>query len=210
LLWKEKLLCKLLPDRGAILDIGAGTGDFVAALHKKDWEAYGVEPNRGALKRAGDKGIQLFPSLKELPVQKYKAITLWHVLEHLPDLESQIEGMKGLLDTDGFMIVAVPNYKSFDAKYYGEYWAAYDVPRHLWHFSRTSVARLFDAHGMKIVDTRPMWFDSFYVSLLSEKYKRGKQGYWRPFWIGVQSNLSALRTGEYSSLIYIITENKGK
>src|SRR5690606_2817313 len=93
---------------------------------------------------------------------------------------------------------------SYDAKYYGEFWAGYDVPRHLWHFSKVGIGKLFGHENMRVADVLPMKFDAFYVSLLSEKYKTGKMNYPKAVWIGLKSNLSAIKKGEYSSHIYII------
>jgi len=126
------------------------------------------------------------------------------VLEHLPNLEEHIAICKRLLKQDGTLVVAVPNYKSYDAKYYKEFWAAFDAPRHLWHFSQTAISRLFTNEGMNVVKTLPMVFDSFYVSLLSEKCKSKTMNPIRAFLIGLMSNLKGKISGEYSSLIYII------
>ena len=134
-------------------------------------------------------------------------ITLWHVLEHLPDLENQILKIIWHLEEEGSLIIAVPNFKSKDAEYYKEFWAAYDVPRHLWHFSKTSIEKLFAKHNFQLVKTKPMIFDAFYVSLLSEKYKSGKSGFlvlFKAFFRGLWSNISAYRTREHSSIIYIL------
>jgi len=98
----------------------------------------------------------------------------------------------------------VPNYQSFDAAYYNRFWAAYDVPRHLYHFSQKSMAILMEANRLKIVDILPMWFDSFYVSLLSEKYKKNPLGPIVAFFIGMISNVIALVKGNCSSVIYVI------
>ena len=132
---------------------------------------------------------------------------MWHVLEHLPNLEAQIGNIKDLLKPKGRLIVAVPNYKSYDAKHYRAHWAAYDVPRHLWHFSQSGINKLFSKFGFKVEKTLPMAFDAYYVSLLSEKYKSGFMNPFKAFWIGAVSNLKAKRSGEYSSLIYIIKNN---
>ena len=193
----------------SVLDVGAGTGDFLALAKKCGWEASGVEPNDLARLKAQNKGVTLIEYLDAVPAsQKFEVITLWHVLEHLPDLESQIAKLVGLLTNTGTLIVAVPNFKSYDANYYKEYWAAFDVPRHLWHFSQKSVKKIFAKHGMKLVRTKPMFFDAFYVSLLSEKYKNGKQNFLSAFRIGLRSNLQALGTKEFSSLIYVLKRAK--
>ena len=131
-------------------------------------------------------------------------ITLWHVLEHLSNLENQITILKKLLKPNGTLIIAVPNYKSFDAKHYAEFWAAFDVPRHLWHFNKESVSKLVAKFQMEVIKIKPMWFDAFYVSMLSEKYKTGKMNPIRGFWFGLLSNIKTINTKEASSLIYII------
>jgi SAM-dependent methyltransferase len=188
-----------------LLDVGAGTGDFLAITKNCGWEVTGVEPNELARQKAKVKDVTLLNDLKAIPRgQKFGVITLWHVLEHLPDLESQIAKLVGLLTDNGTLVVAVPNFKSYDANYYKEYWAAFDVPRHLWHFSQKSVQGIFEKYGMKVVKTKPMIFDAFYVALLSEKHKNGKQNFINAFWIGLMSNIRALWSKEYSSLIYII------
>ena len=112
------------------------------------------------------------------------------VLEHVENLEAYTQSLKDLLKENGTLLIAVPNYKSFDATYYGAFWAAFDVPRHLWHFSKTAIEKLFDNQNMNLEDVKPMWFDSFYVSLLSEKYKTGKMNFISGFFIGFISKSS--------------------
>ncbi|WP_422349592.1 class I SAM-dependent methyltransferase [Flagellimonas sp.] len=192
----------------SLLDFGAGTGDFLATAKERGFEVYGVEPNQKARDRAKQKGIELSESLSNLKGSKYGVITLWHVLEHLPNLDGQLEELKELLEEDGLLVVAVPNYKSFDAKHYKSHWAAYDAPRHLWHFSRTSISKLFERHQMEVIQTHPMIFDSFYVSLLSEKYKGNKFYFFKAFAIGLWSNMSAWFSKEYSSVIYLIKKRQ--
>lgn len=188
----------------SLLDLGAGTGEFLKHCKNRNWKVSGVEPNQTARKQAKEKGIVLKENIDDFKNQKFHVITLWHVLEHVPNLYEYISRLKQLLHQDGKLIIAVPNFKSYDANYYKEYWAAFDVPRHLWHFSQKSIQELFDKENMKVVKKFPMIFDSFYVSLLSEKYKNGKQNYWNAFKVGLQSNLKARKTTEYSSIIYVI------
>lgn len=187
-----------------VLDIGAGTGDFLVAAKKRNWLVEGVEPNDKARMRARVKGIDLNSEVTALKGKKFEVITLWHVLEHLPDLEDQIKKIISLMEDKGTLVIAVPNFKSYDADHYQNFWAAYDVPRHLWHFSRTSIETLFSKYGMQVIKTKPMIFDSFYVSLLSEKYKSGRSHFIRAAWVGLESNIRAWRSKEYSSLIYIL------
>jgi 2-polyprenyl-3-methyl-5-hydroxy-6-metoxy-1,4-benzoquinol methylase len=187
-----------------LLDIGTGTGGFLYTAAKANWKTYGVEPNANAREIAISKNLDIFDTLDNLPSKKFDTITLWHVLEHIPDLEKQLSKIKQLLTDSGTLIVAVPNFRSHDAKYYGRYWAAYDTPRHLWHFSQHSISRLFKNHGLEVIHTKPMLFDSYYVSLLSEKYKTGKSNIFKAIYQGWLSNWKAKGTGEYSSLIYIL------
>lgn len=201
---KLRIINKFSGTKGSLLDVGAGTGDFLLYSKKGGWQTQGIEPNLKARKLAGEKGIDLVEDIKEISNRKFDVITLWHVLEHVPDLENYIVKLKTMLKDNGTLIVAVPNYKSYDAKHYKEYWAAYDVPRHLWHFSVNSINFLFTKEKMKVVKILPMVFDSYYVSLLSEKYKTGKMNYVKAFFVGSLSNLKAMFSRNYSSLIYII------
>ncbi len=204
-LWKKLRLIKKNSTCGkTLLDVGAGTGDFLLAAKNGDWDAEGIEPNQDARSRAQEKGIELCTNMKLLSNKKYDVITLWHVLEHLPNLDEQIKKLVTLLNENGTMVIAVPNFKSYDARHYKKYWAAFDVPRHLWHFSKEAIERLFSDHGMKVIKTKPMLFDSFYVSLLSEKYRNGRLNYFKAFGIGFLSNIKAWSSKEYSSHIYIL------
>lgn len=201
---KTKLISQFLEEQRTLLDVGAGTGDFVRIAKSKNWQVDGVEPNLDARKKAAEKGLTLYEHLGLVSKQKYEVITLWHVLEHLPDLENQIAQLTMLLEQGGTLVIAVPNFKSYDANYYKEFWAAYDVPRHLWHFSKSSIESLFAKHDMKLVNIKPMVFDAFYVAMLSEKYKTGKQNLMKALLVGLRSNLQGMRSKEYSSHIYIL------
>ncbi|MCB0456475.1 MAG: class I SAM-dependent methyltransferase [Flavobacteriaceae bacterium] len=205
---KVKLIKKENNQKGTLLDIGAGTGDFLFLAQNKGWKIDGVEVNEKAQKLAFDKGIVLKKNLDELKNKSFDVITLWHVLEHLPNLHELITQIENKLKPGGTLIIAVPNFKSLDASYYKVFWAAYDVPRHLWHFSKESMKQLFSSN-LKLIKTKPMIFDAFYVSLLSEKYKTGKAFSLKALWIGLRSNLSAWKTKEYSSLIYIFKKHNG-
>ncbi|WP_281541770.1 class I SAM-dependent methyltransferase [Maribacter aestuarii] len=187
-----------------LLDIGAGTGDFLLTAKNKNWNIEGVEPNSMARSKAAGKGILLHPSIDDIPKTKFDVITLWHVLEHLPNLDKQLASITSLLNDNGNLIVAVPNFKSYDAKRYKTFWAGFDVPRHLWHFSRTAIPLLFNKYNLDLMSTKPMCFDSYYVSLLSEKYKTGKTKLLSAAYTGFISNIRALSTKEYSSIIYIL------
>lgn len=186
-----------------ILDIGAGTGDFLKTCKDNGWNVFGTEPDLNARNIATKKGVVLKEKLSNISPVKFEIITLWHVLEHVKNLEEYITTLKSLLKKNGNLIIAVPNFKSYDAKYYKQFWAAYDVPRHLWHFSQSGIEKLFKELGFDLERKKPMKFDSYYVSLLSEKYKRKKMNPINGFYRGFLSNLKARKTSEYSSLIYV-------
>ena len=201
---KVSLINSYQPLKGRILDIGAGTGDFLLEAKNQNWEILGIEPNDKAKRIAVGKGIKFGDTIEKLESNSFDVITMWHVLEHVPDVEHQVAELKRLLKPSGTIIIAVPNFKSYDANHYKEFWAAYDVPRHLWHFSKTAIEKLFDKQNMNLEDIKPMWFDSFYVSLLSEKYKTGKMNFISGFFIGFVSNVSGLFKKEFSSHIYVL------
>ncbi|TDR24568.1 class I SAM-dependent methyltransferase [Flavobacterium cheniae] len=201
---KVSLINSHQPLKGRILDIGAGTGDFLLECKNQNWEILGIEPNDKAKGIAVGKGIKFGDTIEKLESNSFDVITMWHVLEHVPDVEHQVAELKRLLKPSGTIIIAVPNFKSYDANHYKEFWAAYDVPRHLWHFSKTAIEKLFDKQNMNLEDIKPMWFDSFYVSLLSEKYKTGKMNFISGFFIGLISNVSGFFKKEFSSHIYVL------
>lgn len=203
---KVDLLFKQNNTVGSLLDIGCGTGDFLVEAKKRGWTTTGFEPNDKASELAIKKGITMAKQLSDLPDHSFDVITLWHVLEHIPNLEEQIIALRRLLKPEGKLILAVPNYKSYDALYYKEYWAAFDVPRHIWHFSQKSIATIFSQFDFKVDELQPMLFDSFYVSLLSEEYKNGKKNWIKAFFVGLRSNVEARNSMEYSSLIYCLSK----
>jgi len=194
--------------KATLLDIGAGTGAFSHEMTNAGWQVTGVEPDEATRVRAQQLyGIELkpAPALFELPPQSFDAITMWHVLEHVHALHDYIEQIGKLVKPGGRVCIAVPNYTSYDAAVYRQYWAAYDVPRHLYHFSPKSIDALLALHGMRVIKIQPMWFDSFYISMLSEQYKNGRNNLIKAVWNGLLSNTRA--TGNHakcSSVIYII------
>jgi 2-polyprenyl-3-methyl-5-hydroxy-6-metoxy-1,4-benzoquinol methylase len=204
---KLNLINSFSSEEKNLLDIGCGTGDFLQTALQNGWNVSGVEPNQDARNISNIKtNDSVFDTSELLNFENnsFDVITLWHVLEHLPDLENQISIFKRLLKPNGRLIIAVPNYQSYDAKYYKAFWAAYDVPRHLWHFNQDSISKLISKESFEVVKVKSMWFDAFYVSLLSEKYKSGKMNPLKGIWVGLQSNFKALTSKEASSLIYII------
>lgn len=189
-----------------MLEVGAGTGDFLAACHKRGWKCFGVEPSEQARGVAMQfNNLEMAASINEIEESNFSVITLWHVLEHVPDLGNTIIKLKNLLSANGRLIIAVPNHNSFDAKHYKQYWAGYDVPRHLYHFNKQSLPAIIESMGFGLIKTRPMIFDSFYVSLLSEKYKHNNLiiSYLMGFLSGLISNISSIFTKESSSVIFI-------
>lgn len=191
---------------GRILDVGSGTGAFVAALRRAGWRADGLEPDSTARQVAiNDFGITLMESdqLFKLPSGEFDAITLWHVLEHVHDLDGYMQAFHRLLKPGGRLLLALPNHTSFDASHFKQWWAAYDVPRHLYHFAPASIRKLAARHGYECRSIRPMWYDAFYISLLSHQHKTGSSRWLSSIWIGLRSNVMALSNQEKaSSLIY--------
>ena len=191
-------------NKGNLLDIGAGTGSFLHAAKKDGWQTIGLEHSEKAKQFASLKGLKFIDNLNDIPTQSQDIITMWHVLEHVPNLDEYLFELKRIIKPSGTIFIAVPNFKSFDASYYGKFWAAYDVPRHLWHFSKGSIQKLFSEKQMRLEVVLPMKFDSYYVSLLSEKNRNGKIKPLRAFFVGLKSNYEAKQTKEYSSHIYVI------
>jgi 2-polyprenyl-3-methyl-5-hydroxy-6-metoxy-1,4-benzoquinol methylase len=194
---------------GKLLDYGCGTGHFLNhSITKEKVLGFGIEPSQSARQIATRNGAMVLADEEAfrsaVPRETFNAITLWHVLEHLPRLNESIAFIKSYMNNDSTLFIAVPNHESYDAKYYKEYWAAYDVPIHLYHFNPKSIVQLMDKHNFHLVEMKPMWFDAFYVSMLSEKYKSGKINYLKAFMIGLISNYKALlKPGTCSSQIYV-------
>jgi 2-polyprenyl-3-methyl-5-hydroxy-6-metoxy-1,4-benzoquinol methylase len=196
---------------GKLLDIGTGTGAFLNVMKNNGWNVKGTEPDEDARRSAKTLyglDIEEPSEIDNIQDASFDAITLWHVLEHVHHLHDYLEHLKRILKPQGKLFIAVPNYQSRDSGIYRSYWAAYDVPRHLYHFAPKSIEVLMKKHGLKIETKKPMWFDSFYISMLSSKYKNGKTSYITAFINGVRSNVAALLNKERcSSIIYIISKN---
>ncbi len=196
--------------QGKLLDIGAGTGAFVAHMQQKGWEVMGLEPDESAREVARtDNRVQLLDTdqLYNLPADGYDAITLWHVMEHVHALHDYVEQLKKLIRRGGKIFIAVPNYTSYDATIYKEAWAAYDVPRHLYHFSPDAMETLLEAHGLLLQFSQPMWYDAIYISMLSEKYRKGGGSVIRGIFNGFYSNAKAfIDKSSCSSLIYVVAK----
>lgn len=197
--------------KGAVLDIGCGTGAFLNAMKTAGWGITGLEPDATVrTKAAALYGIaaEAPDRLFELKAGSFNVITMWHVLEHVHDLQAYLKQMCNLLATGGRLIIAVPNYTSHDATAYGPYWAAWDVPRHLYHFSPASMQQLLEKNGFALQRQKHMWYDSFYISMLSEKYKNGRGNLVGAFFTGLYSNIKAIgKPAACSSVIYIASKS---
>lgn len=190
---------------GSALDIGCGVGDFLLQLKNKCWKIVGIEPDPDAQaiaeKRLGQKPLSPF-EYDQLNDSSFDLITLWHVLEHVEDLHGQLAQIERLLKPGGRLLIALPNYLSFDAVYYQSYWAAWDVPRHLNHFSPDCLRSIISSKSFKYIDTQSLKWDSYYISYLSESYQHHSLALLRGALRGFQSNLKAHQSGYYSSLVY--------
>jgi 2-polyprenyl-3-methyl-5-hydroxy-6-metoxy-1,4-benzoquinol methylase len=192
-----------------LLDIGCGTGEFLLYCREQGYTVTGIEPNTKPREFAVSKyHLNVFDTtyLKRSEKPVYDVITLWHVLEHIHLLNEQLETISSLLNDKGKLIIAIPNSNSWDCMHYNKFWAAYDLPRHLYHFTTDTITNLSHRHGYEIENIVPMKMDAFYISLLSEKYKTGKQNYFKAIINGIRSNRYARKQKNYSSLIYILSK----
>ncbi|MBL4652030.1 MAG: class I SAM-dependent methyltransferase [Flavobacteriales bacterium] len=207
---KFKLISNLVSGN-TILDYGSGAGAFLNYCKEKNWTTKGVEADKETREKViKEFGLEVISpaQISTLGKQEFDVITLWHVLEHVHQLKETLGVLINSLKQDGVLIIAVPNCASHDAKHYGKEWAAYDVPRHLYHFRPDDISSLFKEFDFKVVDVLPMIFDSYYVSMLSEKHKTGSTGFFSGMWNGFLSNLKAYSKKSYSSQIYILRKNK--
>ena len=203
---KYTIIRKLIEKRKKkILDVGSGTGEFIEYFAKNGWDVKGVETDDKARNYSiNNYNCIVDKSLDETAKygKKFDVITLWHVLEHVYDINEYISKLKKLLNNDGYIILGLPNCDSFDAKYYKENWYAYDLPIHVSHFTKNDIKNLVNKHGLKLISIKPLIFDAYYISMLSER-KKGR-GFIFGLLNGVISNLKSLKSGQYSSLMYII------
>jgi len=205
---RKFLLVKKYSAGNSLLDIGCGTGEFLAYCSGNGFTTTGVEPNENARKFAVEslrQNIKTESFFNDPVAGQFDIITLWHVLEHIHELNDRMEKIAALLKPSGTLIIAVPDSNSWDATYYNEYWAAWDLPRHIFHFTPGTMRKLAARYKFNVEEILPMKLDAFYISLLSEKYKTGHQNYFRAILNGIKSNHQAKKTGkDYSSLIYIL------
>lgn len=206
---KKYKLVKQYQPSGKVLEIGTGTGDLLNYFKQKGWETIGVEPNEYARGLAiSNYSLDLVEELKgaEIEDNSLDVVMMWHVLEHVSDLNKQMLQIKKLIKKGGSIFIAVPNLNAPDFEHYKDYWAGLDVPRHLYHFTEASLKKLFDKHSLKIESMYPMKFDAYYVSLLSEKYLGNKFPYFAALKNGFRSNLKAKGNNNYSSMIFVVSE----
>lgn len=191
---------------GKMLDIGCGVGDFLHTAEEHSWTCTGVEPSEDAKAIAKTKtkaNIINSEDMEKIPDATFDLITMWHVLEHVDNLKWQIEQLHRLTKTKGRIVIAVPNYKSYDAQYYKELWAAYDVPRHLSHFNKNVLTKIFKSKNLELVRTDKLIWDAYYISYMSEQYKQHKFPLLKGAFRGCISNCKARHTNEWSSMVYI-------
>ena len=202
---KLQLVNKLHQGTGRILDVGCGTGTFLETCKKGGWSIMGVEPDRDARAISTEKlQVAVEANLSALiGAGSFDIISLWHVLEHMPSLSQTIPQLYELLTGAGTLLIAVPNSDSYDATYFKEYWAAYDVPRHLHHFTPSTIEPLFGQYGFRLIEQRLMPFDALYIAMLSTRYKTGWTDYVESIRVGLTSNIKAKQTGNSSSLTYL-------
>ena len=199
---KINLISSLLKNKDSLLDFGCGKGDFLLAAKKSGFDVAGIEFLFDLQKELNKKNIKFYEKLEQLS-KAVSAITFWHSLEHLNDLNQTLILSRKNLKESGILIVAVPNYDSFDSKYYKSFWAAFDVPRHRFHFNKRGIINTVQKHGFKHLYTKPMFLDAIYISILSEKYRGSKMYVIKGLLIGLFSNFSALFTKQSSSNIFI-------
>jgi len=207
---KYKIVTKYYPS-GSILDLGCGTGDFLNYFENRGWQTTGIEPTpepRNYAINTYKLKVYDISEFDKLNPKSFDVVTMWHVLEHVHQLKEQFESSIRVLKDNGLLIIALPNQQSWDAQYYKNFWAAYDVPRHLYHFTPETFKKFICNFNLQLVETLPMRFDSFYVSLLSEQYKKSKAKYLLSFFNGMRSNFYAGKSSiNYSSMIYLVKKN---
>ncbi len=202
LIRKGRLIKKLFKKPGRVLDVGSGTGEFLLFLKKKGWDVSGCEPSK-QIKTLKKDQISYIDLEKDAELEKFDLITFWHSLEHVYDLNRTLLKTKSMLGFPGYVIVACPNYESWDAQYYSESWAAWDVPRHLRHFSKESLKETMSRFGFDEIINMPLFLDSIYVSIMSQKILKSKMPLIKGVLIGLISNLLGFKSKNYSSHVYV-------
>ena len=192
--------------KGKMLEIGCGAGDFIHQMEEIGWECTGVEPSEDAqtIAKKRVKGTLLKPDdITKLEDEDYDLIVMWQVLEHVDNLREEVQHLYRLLKKGGRLVIAVPNFKSADAQHYKEFWGAYDVPRHLNHFCQESIRNIFKDSGLVLQKTNKLRWDAYYISYLGEKYLNHSLPLIKGAIRGFISNCKALSSGEWSSMVYL-------
>lgn len=148
-----------LMDSGRILDVGCGRGRMLDEFRKRGWETFGTEFSEQAAGAAREEfGLNVRAiALKNWGFEDkfFDAITLWHVLEHLPDPHGTLREVNRILKDDGLIVVSTPNFDSFQAKVSKEKWFHLDVPRHYYHFSTRTLTQMLESVGFKVWRQHP-------------------------------------------------------
>jgi len=204
---KIRLVASMGVQDTSLLDYGCGTGEFLSAAKRRGWRCAGIEPDEGARQKAiMNHGLNVHSpeKLPEITSGQFGLITLWHVLEHIHRLKETVNQFRRIIRSDGALVVAVPNRTALDATRYGHFWAAYDVPRHLYHFSKKPILKLMQDAVFSCETIKPLFFDPFYISLLSNKYKSGSSAPLSAFISGIQTTVAGRKDIEKnSSLLYV-------
>jgi len=204
---KADLISKYINTGDCFLDFGCGIGELVLKMKSRGFVSCGVENNLNAYNACLKKNISVFKDLISLK-SKFNLISCWHSLEHLSDFTTTLSMFNKLINKNGYLIVAVPNHESFDSKYYGKFWAGYDVPRHRFHFNKDALIRIVEDSNFEMIDSSPMFLDAFYISILSEKYKKNFFSFFKGVLIGTVSTFSYLITKNASSHYFVFKKSK--
>ena len=202
LFFKFKIVKKYSKKDSLVVDFGCGIGDFIYYLKERGQNVLGVENNQKALQECKKKNLNVVESISHLN-KKIDLIIFWHSFEHISNPKSFLEVLKKSLNTNSTVVIALPNYMSFDSQYYKTFWAGYDVPRHRFHYSILGIKETMSNHGFRFVESKPLFLDAFYVSMLSEKYKKSKFFFVKGLAIGLLSNLLAFFNSRHSSNVFV-------
>ena len=200
--FKFRVLAKHINKESLIVDFGCGTGGFMSSLKKKKYNVVGVDSNKKARDKCLEKKLTTFKSIKDFK-ENIDAITFWHSFEHVSNPNEILNQIINQSKNNLTVVIALPNYRSFDAQHYGAFWAAYDVPRHRFHYSQIGIKKLMKSHGFECLKTKPMLLDAFYISIMSEKYRKSKLSFVKGIMVGLISNLLGLFSSSYSSSVFV-------
>lgn len=201
--YKYLILKNNINFKSSLLDIGCGTGSFLTFMKKKGFKVYGVENNSKARSFCLENNLETLATEASLPNDNFDLVTLWHVLEHLPNSEKSIATYRELLKKDGLLLIAVPNFQSHDRIHYQKDWAALDVPRHLWHFTPKGLTTMVEEIGFDLIQKKALGLDVFYICYLSEKHKDKSLPLLRGIFKGSFFLVKALFTKKHSSLVFV-------